>query len=364
MRAIRRRAATPRTIVTNHLDHPYVRRTTAIVVDLDPDLAVEPLGHDRWGPAMTGGKVVVHLHWIDVLLRRSSRWHALVGAVRLLLYVAVLRLAGVGLVWTVHNAVGKAHSRVGLDRAVRTVLVLLCDRVVVLNPGAAAVTRAELPAPLSRRFDRIVRVVPMPLSLTDHGLARSREEARRELDLNTSLPVVAYLPGANQPDHTDRIGDGGRRYELIALRRSDDQASLRRVESGWELVGRPSDEVYGTVVCAADALVLTDDRAFASMTLHTAVDLGRPVIARRCPATEELLDLGGGVAIDGVVDPDSIAAALQEIDAERASEAFAEFRRRHDDAVVARALAGVYRGARLWSCPRSATDDDGWTPRG
>ncbi len=106
------------------------------------------------------------------------------------------------------------------------------------------------------------------------------------------------------------------------------------------------------LLCSGEAVVMAEDRAFGRWTLHTAVELRRPVISPACPAVEELAALGGAVQIDGAINPDTIAAALKQIDLSSALSAFEEFEQRHSDMRVANALGAVYQAAGLeLECP-------------
>jgi hypothetical protein len=195
------------------------------------------------------------------------------------------------------------------------------------------------------------------MRLIDHGPRLSKCDARAALGIQTSLPLFAYFVGANQEDRVAEVRDSTNRYEVISLRRTVERKGLQRVVGGWEFLGQPSDEEYGTLMCAADGVLLSDERAFGSMTLHAAVALRRPVIGPVCPALEELAGLGGAVGVDGPLTPERILAAFHELERRAAVSAFVDFERRHEDSCVAHALAQVYRVAGMRSWQARPTDD-------
>jgi len=335
------------TVYTEQLRHPFVRRTASILEAEFPNLVTRPWASDRWRLLMGAGPAVLHLHWIDFLLRRNSASRALLGVTRLLAFVLALRLRGVPTVWTIHNGIGKGHGRRTLDRIVRSLLALLCSRFIVLNRGAVRLAAAELFSPVRGRFLARVRVVPHPMLTVDHGPLRGRREARSALGIVTEVPLIAYLQGAHQPDLADLLIDGQGRYELLTARRTAAPAPMKRLPGCWEFRGEPNDVEYGLLICAADAILLTEPRAFASGTLHIAVELRRPIISPASPSVEELSRLGGAVQIRGPLSVDSVAEAVERLSELRPDRAFAEFENHHSDRRVAKAMARVYRGAGL-----------------
>jgi hypothetical protein len=268
----------------------------------------------------------------------------LLRAAKLVATLALLRARGIDVVWTCHNLSGKGHRRRLIDVQLRTIVSLLSRRVVVLNPGAAAAVVAELPAPLRGRIAARTVLVPMPMLDVDHGPVTDRATARRALGIAPSQTLLAYLPGANQPDHLSRFGSRGRGFQVLAVDRRG-SGGIRPSEHGWTFGGRPTDDEYGQLVCAADAVVLGDERALASMTLHAAVTYRRAVISPTCPAVAELAELGAAVTTDGPLDRRSVVAAVAALDRlrpEDLSRAFECFEARHADQVVAGALDDLY----------------------
>ena len=324
-------------------DHPYLRR----LVEIGRDRCDGITFVERGGIRQLAGlprPAAFHLQWINVGMGTERLPVVLVRTAKLLTMLVVLRLRGVAVIWTCHNLSGKGHRRRRLDVQVRSIVSLLARRVAVLNPEATAAVVAELPAPIRVRIAGRTVHLPMPMLDLDHGPALDRASARRALGITPSQPLLVYLPGANQPDHLARFGSRGQGFQVLTVDRSAD-GGIQPSEHGWTFGGRPSDEEYGQLVCAADAVVLADERALASMTLHTAVAYRRPVISPACPAVAELADLGGAVTTVGPLGPGSVAVAVGELDRlppGSLARAFEQFESRHADDVVARSLGDRY----------------------
>jgi hypothetical protein len=119
-------------------------------------------------------------------------------------------------------------------------------------------------------------------------------------------------------------------------------AGLTPVAGGWIFYGRPTDTEYGLLIQAADAVLIGDQIAYGSMTVHAAVELRRPVISVTCPATEELVGLGLCARISELC-PDQISEALLSLSMDFSDASFQRFLDSHDDSRVARALQLAYQ---------------------
>ena len=167
----RRGRERPITIYTESLHHPHVARTSEALRGVRPDLQFLSWPSHRRALITGRRDALLHLQWISVVRRRSAV-SALVGSVKIVGFLALLRLLRVPIVWTIHNPVGKSTDRVMADRLLRTLIVALCRRCVVLNEGAIDQVRAEVLGPFRQQLINRLRVVPMPMRLADHGAVR------------------------------------------------------------------------------------------------------------------------------------------------------------------------------------------------
>lgn len=325
---------------------PYCQRLAQILEDHIPEVDVV-----AWRPTMSRrpsgfGTVVLLLQWSDYALRGGSWLGAVRRILRLLRSAVLLRLQGVQVVWTVHNPPGKGHSRIRLDRALRCCLILLASRVIVLNDRVISEEGRRMPRPVRWRLQRRAVVVPHPTGVIDHGKARTKDESRAELGIDCrGLPIVMYAPGGAREDLTEAVVDEQDRYLTISVNRSGTTHRLLEHAGGWTYDGRPDNATYGTLISAADSVVLSDPEAYGSATVHAAVAMRRPVISPRCPATDEIVDSGLGLEISRP-SPCQIAAAIQNLSAtinEGLSPSFSEFERNHDASAVVNSILRVLR---------------------
>jgi hypothetical protein len=330
-------------VVAIRSNHPYTRRIVDIGRARCPGTRfVEP--GEGAGLLRMSRPSTFHLQWINIGLRTEPRRTVAWRATKLTVLLVLLRARRTKVLWTCHNLSGKGHSSTSRDKLVRTAVMLLSHEVVVLNREAREPVLTEVPRPLRPRVaDRLVHV-PMPILGLDHGPAMDAEAARRELGIVATQPLLAYLPGANQVDDLERFGCRGDGFDVLSVDRGA-TGGLRRTPHGWTYFGRPTDAEYGLLICASDAVVLADERALASMTLHTAVAYRRPVIAPSCPAAAELARLGAASTIAGPLGPQSVRDAIDTLrrrTPESIADGFSAFEAAHADEVVGDALEALY----------------------
>ncbi len=76
---------------------------------------------------------VIHLQWIYCYLVGQNKYQYFFSCIRLILDIWIARLAGLKIVWTVHDYISHDSKFPGLDLWVRRQLVKLVDRVISLN---------------------------------------------------------------------------------------------------------------------------------------------------------------------------------------------------------------------------------------
>jgi hypothetical protein len=189
----------------------------------------------------------------------------------------------------------------------------------------------------------------MPIIDFGHDSRLTRARARQRLGLPALLPIplVAYLPGANQLDLTAQVEDPDRRYGLLTIDRAAAPTGLRGDGGRWTYCGRPDDQTFGAIISASDAVLLTHEKAFASLTAHAAALLRRPVLSPDCPATAELRKLGCASTVHSPLSPMSVWSALR-AQMERGEERYGDYTEAHRDELVRAAALAAYGQRSRW----------------
>lgn len=310
---------------------------------------------------------VLHLHWVHRFIETERRAGAVISlllAARLLLELATFRLAGVRVVWTVHNVVSHERARPELELAFRHLVARLTD-VLLVHCEAARET-------VSQRYR--IRSGGTRIDVVRHGNYDAfyprdvdRRAAREELDLPQDAPVILYFGLIRRYKRVPTLIESFREndaggYLLVvgnpwneAIEQEVETAAANAADVRTVLEYVPDEEVPH-YFAAADAAVLPHDRILTSGSAILAMTFSRAVIAPERGCLPSLLESGGGMTFDPAT-PGALGAVLEEALRDRDRlEAMGTRNRRVADRLdwgsIAARTAGIY--AELFD--RSAPD--------
>lgn len=268
---------------------------------------------------------VVHLHWLHpYLIGRGKVTTALKGG-RLLTELLLLRLLGVEIVWTAHNALEHERRAPRLEAAFKRAIVRLCGTVFVHCSGARTTLARTLGLPDddSSQFT----VVPHGNYIESYP-GRSDEATPEGIDPSAlgdgptflyfgqireykNVPtLIETFAGLDAPD-ADLLVVGNPADEEIRRRIERQCRGRDRVHTVLEFV--PEEEVvpYHDL---ADTVVLPFEDVFTSGSVILAMSCGKPVVVPRIGCPSELLVEAGAESADLMYDPDrpeGLAAAMR-----------------------------------------------------
>lgn len=365
-------AGPTRVAVFPHYDgNPYQRelvaglRAAGLEVDLLSGRPVETLRG-----VLRGRPDVVHVHWISPYLVTDSLFVSLLMSTVFLTGVLALRLAGVDVVWTVHNMAEHERRHERLERFVTRRFARRCSAIIVHCGAARDAVRREF---LGER-DVPVVVVPHGHYLDAYENEVDRDTARAALGFGDDETVFLYLGYVRRykgvdtlveafsrtTDPTNRLVVAGSphdeaiRTEMLAAAAADD-----RITTDLRFV--PEDEVQ-TYMNAADVVALPHVDVLTSGSAILAMSFGRALVAPTIGCLPETLAQQAELLHDPEADLTSVL--------ERATRAdLAAIGRRNLSAVAAvswdeigRRTAAVYRGAEPDAPDGSAADGDDRPP--
>lgn len=260
---------------------------------------------------------VLHLHWPTPFLRAQGRALRAAYCVRTLLDLALVRRAGIRVVWTVHNLVTHDTPTPRLERWFSARLARLADRLIAHSPAAADEIVVQLGVPRQK-----IAIIPHGSFAAAYGPPLPREEARAALNIPKDAPLALFFglirPYKGVPNLLrawTALGDRrGEALLLIAGEALDPNhaAEVRRLAAGscgvhLDLRRIPDAEVP-TLMSAADIVVLPFQNSLTSGTVHLAADYGRIVVVPRVPGAAD----AAGAVVAASTAPDVLAAALLE----------------------------------------------------
>lgn len=263
---------------------------------------------------------VLHLHWIYPFTIGKHLPLTVCKGGQFLLEIAVARLLGIQVVWTVHNLEEHERRAPRLDRLYRHLLVRLSGRVIVHCEAAATEIRETYH--LSKGLQEKVHVVPHGHYIECYEDETTPDEARSELDIDPGTTLFLYfgrireyknLPELvtafkqiDRPDAQLLIVGSPRNDELAAqiTARFDPEDNVRT-----EFRFVPEAEIQ-TYMNAADVVTLPFSELLTSGSAMLAMSFGKPVIVPAIGCVDTLVDGDCGITYDPS-DPDALRSAME-----------------------------------------------------
>ena len=234
----------------------------------------------RWKPD------ILHLHWLHPYLLRESRPASWRRGLRLLAEMQLIRMAGIKIVWTVHNLKNHDETHGDIELWLTRRFVRLCD--LILTHGQFAVDAARerfcIPGAIP------VRAIRHPSYIPQGPPSISRIQAREKLGVSDECFVLGFL-GRVEP--YKQVVELIHAFEASACRNSllliGGRASDQYVAEVEAAIGRSQrirfengyvpQERMATFLRASDIVTCPSKGILTSGSVLLAMSYGRSVIA-------------------------------------------------------------------------------------
>lgn len=251
---------------------------------------------------------VLHLHWIHPYLMSTSRLRSLVKGFRFLVELALLRLLGVRIVWTIHNLLSHECRYPRLETGLKQILFRLCDGFIVHCRSAREIVVDFYRVP--HRLENNIHTIPHGHYIDSYVNDVSRRESRKRLDLESEQLVFLYFGSIRPYKGVFQLFESFQELEesqarlLIAGRPRDDITRTQlaaccdkdsRIESYLRFIADDQVQVF---MNAADVVVLPYHDVLTSGAVILAMSFGKPVIAPRLGCMCDVLDDRGSFLYD------------------------------------------------------------------
>ena len=259
---------------------------------------------------------VVHLHWIS---RFGARGLGLARAASFLLRLCLLRVAGIRLVWTVHNLLPHESRHPRLDMAIGWLTARLAHCLIVHS----ATAKAEVCKGWGLAASKPIHVVPHPNYIGCYPDSITRAQARQRLDIPESGVVLLFLgavrpyKGVLQLVDSFKALDDASTFLLIAGRPLNDdfaQTVNDAIQGNGNIrfhAGFVSDDDVQVYMNAADVVVLPYLRTLSSGAVMLAMSFGKACVAPALGSIADLLDASGAFLYDPTGE-DALGKALSQ----------------------------------------------------
>lgn len=295
---------------------------------------------------------LIHLHWTHPLCLSKSLFKTLIKTATFLSEVILLKLAGIRLVWTVHNLHNHENVHLLIEKMCHILLARLGDALIVHCEYA----RKQVIEYYNLNPQRnSVHVIPHGNYIDSYPNNISRRKARRELGLNDKFVFLFFgqlrpykgldllIEAFKQlPQDTVELVIAGRALDpdyatLIHDSTKDDPriiTYLRYID----------DDTVQHFFQAADIVVLPFKSIFTSGSLLLALSFGKPVVVSELGCIRDFPTSPGLITFTPVT-PSRLERALIEsthLDLIKASKANRELARRYDWHSIGKKTSNIY----------------------
>jgi len=266
----------------------------------------------KWKPG------ILHFHWLHPYLLRPSVLGSMARATRFLCEVHTLRLAGIRIVWTVHNLANHDRRHMRLEKFFTTRFAQCADGVIAHSPTALAAAKEAFQI----GGEKLTAVIPQGSYIGCYPNKITKPECRRQLMLPDDA-FVFVLMGRIEPYKgvLDLIHDfrklGGAVNLLIAGRVSSPEL-LKLIHDAINGSANihlhegfiPDDRVQ-LFLNAADAYVYPVREILNPGSIALAMSFGLPCVAPKLPAVLDAMGEDGGLLYD-LENPDALVDAMRQ----------------------------------------------------
>lgn len=270
---------------------------------------------------VTGDVSAVHVHWLNTYFNGETRREAVYGVCLFLLRLMAIRLAGVAVVWTVHNVTTHESPFPRVERLCKWWFVTrTCDQIIVHCDAVADTLVDELSLPDSVRDE--ITVIPHGHFIDNYDNDATQDAARRRLDIPPSATVFLFFGLIRRykgvfrlVDAFDQLQDpdthllvaGNPKTATLEQEISRRTRETERMTGVYEYV--PDDEIQ-RYMNAADAVVLPYREVTTSGVAILGMSFGNAVVAPKLGCLPDLLDDTGAVLYDSA-SADNLVRALE-----------------------------------------------------
>jgi len=270
---------------------------------------------------MHQGIQILHLHWITPFLKGKKSFVVALYAVKLICDIMLTKLSGINIVWTIHNQVSHDTQFPRIE--------IFTYRMISKLVNAAILHGTSLKEVILKDY----KINSKKLSIINLGNYKSvypapieKSTARKKLSISPVIRKVFLHQGLLKPykgieeliqvwnQSADEVKDD---LLIIAGKTSDNsyEEILKSLIGANERI-RPifryvTDDEITLLYSASDVVVLPFRRIMASSSLMVAISFGKPVIAPKLGASEELLGDASDLLYDSEKGIDGLKTALE-----------------------------------------------------
>ena len=263
---------------------------------------------------------VIHLHWLDPYYLTARYPKAVARAVLFLSCLALARIRGIRIIWTVHNLVNHEQRRVMLESFVNRFVASLSGALIVHSVSACKMVAAKC----SGRTARKISVIYHGHYINWYPNKIEKREARNALELPQTDLVFLFLGIIRPYKGVLELIDTFKQCELTdsklmivgqPTKGMTDRIVLDHIGQSGQIrftSGYLPDDQIQLYMNACDVVMLPYRESLTSGAAVLAMSFGRVVVAPRLESIEELCSDEGAILYDPQ-DDDGLLRALHKV---------------------------------------------------
>ena len=248
---------------------------------------------------------ILHLHWQHPLLLASNQIKTILKSTSSVTTLAMLRIAGIKIVWTIHNITSHERNNSSLELFLCRIIARLCSKIIAHSSSARiAIIDAY------RIQDSLVTTIPHGNYLANYSNNISESEARQKLGLSLDNIVFLYFGAVRGYKGIPELVEAFKRMDepksrlIIAGRPSSKEEAQEilekcqnndRITTVFEFIPDQDVQLY---MNAANVVVLPFKNILTSGSAMLAISFAKPVIAPLIGCIPDILDSKGSILYD------------------------------------------------------------------
>jgi glycosyltransferase involved in cell wall biosynthesis len=251
---------------------------------------------------------VVHFHWTHDFMIAGGRLKSIIGSLRFIAEILIVKCRGIKVVWTVHNILQHEREHQKLELFFNRILIRLYNQLIVHCSFSRKTVMQAFHLP--ERFKNKIHVIPHGHYINSYENKIPRQQARAKLGIKKEDIIFLYFglirpyKGVFQLIDTFQKIDNSRAQLFIVGRPANESIkkelmeccrSDNRIHTFLQFVPDEEIQVY---INAADIAILPYQDIQTSGAMILAISFGKPVIAPAIGCIPEVLDEQGSFLYD------------------------------------------------------------------
>jgi glycosyltransferase involved in cell wall biosynthesis len=253
----------------------------------------------------TGKPDILHLHWTHTMIKSRNGLERIIKGIRLFGEIILLKVAGVKIIWTVHNISDHDLEPNRIENLIHRYFAKLCDAIIVHCESAVQAIKISYKQIGSSRTK--ICVIPHGNYMKSYNNEISREKARKSLGLKDDELVFGFFGNIRTYkgvfNLVEAFKDLKEQRTRLLLVGKPDTADIEEKLKNYSKTDKrillklgfvPDNQIQIYMKCM-DVVVLPFKKVLTSGSAFLAISYGKPVVAPDSGCLREMFGDNGNL---------------------------------------------------------------------